>query len=75
MDNINFLDAAIWILAGVVALVLAVALIKRISDFVAQLRYLNHEIQRAHGSNRQHYLRRRRRLWLSLLLFFPDYRD
>jgi len=67
----NFLNTAIWILVGVVALVLAIVFIKHISDFLIELRYVNHEIQRTHGVDRQHYLRRRRRLWLSTFLFIP----
>jgi len=69
VELVNQLDIALWILAGVVVLVLLVALAKRIYDFRAELHYLNHEIERSHGSNRQYYCRRRRRLWLSILPF------
>ncbi len=75
MDNNNFLDIAIWILVGVVALVLAVAMIKHISNFLVELRYINHEIQRTYGADRRYYLHRRRRLWLSVLLFIPHDND
>lgn len=38
-------------------------------DFSRQLAYLNSEIERSEGRQRQHWIRRRRRLWLSLLPF------
>jgi hypothetical protein len=44
VESVNQLDIALWILAGVVVLVLLVALAKHIYDFRAELHYLNHEI-------------------------------
>lgn len=41
----------------------------RISEFAQELRYLNTEISRTDGEPRRHWLRRRRRLWLSLIPF------
>ena len=38
-------------------------------DFSQELRYLNNEIQRTRGSERRHYIRQRRRLWLSIFPF------
>lgn len=40
-----------------------------VTDFSRELRYLNIEIGRTEGEERQHYIRQRRRLWLSLLPF------
>ena len=69
VELVNQLDIALWILAGVVVLVLLVALAKHIYDFRAELHYLNHEIARSFGADRQYYCRRRRRLCLSILPF------
>ena len=38
-------------------------------DFSRELRFLNTEIGRSAGEDRRRWLRRRRRLWLSLLPF------
>ena len=55
---------------GMVLLVLALwGMIHFFSDFSKELRYLNMEIHRTTGSERRHWQRRRRRLWLSLLPF------
>lgn len=56
--------AVVLILLGSVY---AVALL--VTDFSRELRYLNVEIGRTEGEEREHYLRQRRRLWLSLLPF------
>lgn len=41
----------------------------RINEFMQELRYLNTEISRTTGEQRRHWLRCRRRLWLSLIPF------
>ena len=38
-------------------------------DFARELRRLNMEIGRSHGSERRYYERQKRRLWLSLIPF------
>ncbi len=38
-------------------------------EFQRELIYLNCEIKRSHGAERRHYIKRRRRLWLSLIPF------
>lgn len=43
--------------------------VKFITDFSAELQYLNMEIKRTDGKERRYYIRQRRRLWLSLLPF------
>lgn len=50
-------------------IMLAAALGQKISEFCDELQYLNSELQRAEPSQRKVWLRRRRRLWLSLLPF------
>ena len=40
-----------------------------INDFSSELRYLNNEIGRTTGSERRYWIRKRRRLWLSLIPF------
>lgn len=63
----------LWILLGIIAVPILLGLIVGfcvfISDFPSELRYLNNEIQRAEGTKRRHWIRRRRRLWLSLIPF------
>ena len=61
-----------WILCilAILALPIIVVLLAiRISDFTRELRYLNTEIARTTGEQRKHWLRCRRRLWLSLIPF------
>ena len=61
---------AIGVVAVFVLLVLMFFLTRLVTDFSAELRLLNMEIERSEDEQeRQHYLRRRRRLWLSLLPF------
>ena len=50
-------------------LLLSAAIIRRYYHFSRELRYLNKEIRRTCGSERKVWLRRRRKLWLSLLPF------
>ena len=70
MNNIN--QDVVFLIAAVVLLLLFVILIGLIqfySEFVAELQYLNSEIERTDGDERAYWLSRRRRLWLSLLPF------
>lgn len=59
----------IGLIAVIVLLVLLVSLARLVTDFSAELRLLNIEINRSEGTEREHYLRQRRRLWLSLIPF------
>lgn len=59
----------IGLMAVIVLLVLLFFLARLVTDFSAELRLLNIEINRSEGAEREHYLRQRRRLWLSLLPF------
>ena len=61
-----------WLIALLVLLLVplvTVSLVVFFRDFTRQLTYLNSEIERSEGRQRQHWIRRRRRLWLSLLPF------
>ena len=57
------------IVAGFFLLLILVGLVSFINDFSSELRYLNNEIRRTTGAERRHWIRQRRRLWLSLIPF------
>ena len=59
----------IVILAAIVILALMVGMVSSMNSFSRELRYSNREIKRSYGRERKVWLRRRRRLWLSLLPF------
>ena len=65
MNNTTLL----WIFCGLALPIVVLLVSIRISNFTKELRYLNTEIARTSGEQRQHWLRRRRRLWLSLIPF------
>ena len=52
------------------AMVLLVGLTAKINEFSHELDYLNREIARTKGAERQYWKHEKRRLWLSLLPFF-----
>jgi len=66
-------DTELYWLVGIVAafflILLLFGLVSFINDFSQELRYLNNEIRRTDGAERRHYIRQRRRLWLSLIPF------
>ncbi len=63
----------IWLLGGIFAvfvfLGLVVGLCRFADNFSAELRYLSNEIERTEGAERRYWIRRRKRLWLSLIPF------
>lgn len=69
----NNLDIVLWLLVGVVAFFVLLGLFVRlcifITDFSVEMRYLNNEIGRTDGAERRYWLRRKRRLWLSVIPF------
>ncbi len=73
MPETNNQDALLFTLIGILALILLVAMMIRLaqffSDFSHELRYINNEIGRTEGAERKHWIRRKRRLWLSLIPF------
>ncbi len=62
---------AVGIVGGFLFLAWIICTAQKISEFQSELRYLNMEINRTRGREREHYRRERRRLWLSLLPFGP----
>ena len=70
---VNKTDIMVWCLFGVIATIFLILALIRIVDFSkefsATLYYLNMEIKRTNGADRKHWLRQRRRLWLSLIPF------
>ncbi len=73
MPQANNIDNEIWILIGIIAipilLVLLVELCVFINNFSSELNYINCEIGRTTGAERDYWIRKRRRLWLSLIPF------
>lgn len=59
----------LWVFAILALPIIVVLIAIRINGFIQELRYLNTEIARTTGEQRQHWLRLRRRLWLSLIPF------
>ena len=73
MPEANNPDTALYWLIGIVAafflILLLFGLVSFINDFSSELRCLNNEIERTTGAERRHWIRQRRRLWLSLIPF------
>lgn len=69
----NEIDAFLGLLVGLtvacIALLVLIGLVLRFGNFTRELRRLNNEIGRTYGAERRRWLRRRRRLWMSLLPF------
>ena len=66
-------DTGLYILIGILAFFILIGVLfgfaQFINDFSHELRYLNNEIGRTDGEERRHWIRQRRRLWLSLIPF------
>ena len=66
-------DIGVYILAGVIAAAVLVLLIVRFAmwfqSFLMELRYLNKEIERTSGEEKEHWIRRKKRLLLSWIPF------
>jgi len=66
-------DSALYLLVGLVAFGFLILLLfgfaQFLNDFSQELKYLNNEIGRTSGEERQYWIRRRRQLWLSLIPF------
>ena len=73
MPEAENLNAELDLLIGVVGVfflfLLLFGLAQFINGFSRELRYLNREIERTTGAEQRHYIRQRRRLWLSLIPF------
>lgn len=73
MMPVDEIGTEIYQFMNIVILIVLFALvavsIRFFSAFARELTYLNCEIRRAEGQERKYWLRKRRRLWLSLLPF------
>lgn len=73
MPKVNNPDIELYWLFGVIAAILLFGLLVGfcifINDFSRKLKYINCEIGRTNGAERMHWIRQRRRLWLSLIPF------
>ena len=61
-----------WLISIVAVIFLALLMLSFamfVNDFSQELKYLNNEIDRTQGNERKYWLRRRRRLWLSIIPF------
>lgn len=66
----EFVITLFLIFVGFAALFLFVSWLK---EFQTELRYLTNEVRRTEGREQKHWMRKRRRLWLSLLPFVRYY--
>lgn len=70
---ISGIDVQIYFLAGIVFVLLLIAVLIRfvqfLNTFSRTLQYLNDEIRRTEGREQRYYIRKRKRLWLSLIPF------
>ena len=65
-----FTNVLLAIVIAFFAVVLLVGLTIKINDLSHDLDYLNREIARIEGAEREYWKREKRRLWLSLLPFY-----
>ena len=67
------MDTGIYIIAAVmIALLLILAIVRFamwLQSFLMELRYVNKEIARTTGAEQQHWIKRKKRLLLSLIPF------
>ncbi len=66
----TFTNVLMAILIAIFAIALVVGMTMKINGFSRELDYLNREIARTEGEEREHWKREKRRLWLSLLPFY-----
>lgn len=69
----NYINNENWVYIFVIGvlflLILIVGLSIKINEISHELKYLNYEIKRTEGKERRYWIRRKRRLWLSLIPF------
>ncbi len=67
------LNIAVYVLIGIVAAIFLILVLyvfsSFINDFSRELKYINCEIERSSGNERKYWIRKRRKLWLSLIPF------
>ena len=73
MPQANNPDTELYCFLGIVAMLFLILLLfglaSFINDFSQELKYINCEIRRTDGLERRYWIRKRRRLWLSLIPF------
>lgn len=73
MPQANNPDTELYLLISIIAVfflfLLLFGLVSFFNNFFRELKYINCEIQRTDGSERRYWIRKRRRLWLSLIPF------
>jgi len=66
-------DVAFYWIAGIIVafflMILVAGLVSFFRNYSRELKYINLEIQRTDGTERRYWIRKRRRLWLSLIPF------
>lgn len=68
MIDQNYLFLIIIVAVAVVGVVIWLSI--TMDDFLGQLRYINSEIKRTEGNEREYYLKKRKRLYKSLIPFY-----
>ena len=66
----TFTNVLLVIVIAFFSILILVGLSMKINEFRHELDYLNREIGRTEGAEREHWKREKRRLWLSLLPFY-----
>ena len=73
MPEANNLDTELYWFIGIIATIILLSLLGGlclfINNFFSELKYLNMEIGRTEGAQRRYWIRKRRRLWFSLIPF------
>ena len=69
MNDWEIFTLLVVLCVAIVLVFLVVLLVVFLNGFTAELRYLNMEIERTTGKEREHYIEQKRRLWLSLIPF------
>ena len=69
MPQSPVLNIALFVIAIIVILFVITSATIFFKDFSNELKYINMEIERTDGSERRYWIRKRRRLFLSLIPF------
>ncbi len=69
MNSNFYIYCLVGLMALFILLLLIVGFTMFLNNFSRELKYLNSEIERTTGAERRYWLRKRRRLWLSLIPF------
>lgn len=67
--NISGLQIAALVIIGIILVLAVIRSYIVLQAFLRELRYLNNEINRTEGREREHYIRRKKRLLLSIIPF------